>query len=258
MKHRMPALSLLFALHLLPWAMQPAHAQGAAIALSAQREDEFDGRQMQNDYRQVYTYGYKIPAYSAEEVTETSRTLADGNQIRNSQTSLRYRDQAGRVRIAYKSLSGAERIFIADPDARVAWLLRPNRHDILRVTGVPSSPRLGGDYLAQSRAPDWNREVKTSLGVKDVAGVKAAGTLVETYYAAGARGNEKEMVETVESWRSGELALNVYWRRLSPSDGERVVRLENLKFADVPESLFAIPADQPVRDIVLAATQAAQ
>jgi hypothetical protein len=240
---------LLLASQALPWALQPAIAQ-TAFPTAAQREDESDGRRMQLDYTQAYAYASRMSAYSAEEVTEKKLTLADGNQITQKQTGMRYGDQEGRVRISYKAYNGNERIFIADPRAKVAYLIRPNRNDVLRVTGEPAATRLTSDPLPL-RAPDWNKEVTTSLGIKEFDGVKALGTLTETFYPAGARGNEREMVETRESWRAKALPTAVYSRTFSARDGERIVRLENLKFGPVPESLFTVPADQPIRDIVL-------
>jgi hypothetical protein len=50
----------------------------------------------------------------------------------------------------------------------------------------------------------------------------------------------------------------VYSRRFTPREGETIVRIENLKFGDVPESMFAVPSDYPIRDLVLNAPQSEQ
>jgi hypothetical protein len=250
---------LLLASQVLPWASQCAHAQ-TAHPMTPQREDESDGQRMRIDYSIAYSNAYrKTPAYSAEEVTEKNKTLADGNQIKNRQSRMRYQDRDGRVRTDYKSYDGNERIFIADPKAKVAYLIRPDRKDILRIQGEPSMPRLSADYARiPTRAPAWNKEVTTSLGLKDFTGVTAAGTLTETFYPAGADGNEKERVETKEIWSSHQFPGYLYSRTVTPRDGEIVIRLDKLKFGDVPASLFAIPADYPVRDLVPGATPAEQ
>jgi hypothetical protein len=249
--------ALLLASQVLPWASQPVHAQ-TPDARTARLEDESDGRKLQLDYMSAWGYAYAaIPAYSVEELTEKNQTLADGNQIKSRQSSMRYRDQDGRVRIAYKSYKGNERIFIADPRAKVAYLIRPDRKDILRVKGEPSPYRSTGDRARfPTRAPEWNKQVTTPLGLKDVGGVTATGTLTETFYPAGAKGNDKDMVETKEIWSSNQFPGYVYTRSVSPRDGEQIVRLENLKFGAVPASLFAIPADYPIRDLVLDAPPA--
>jgi hypothetical protein len=250
--------TLLLASQVLPCAMRPVHAQ-AANARTAQIEDESDGRRMQLDYEWVNRYASGKLAYSFEEVTEKNQSYADGNQVTSKVSSMRYRDQKGRVRIVYKSFRGNERIFIADPNARLAYLVRPERKDILRIKGEPPMYRASPDFSSRpTQAPDWSRQVTTSLGLKDFAGVKAAGTLTEIFYPAGARGNEKEMVETNETWRANELSGTVYSRRFTPREGETIVRIENLKFGDVPESMFAVPSAYPIRDLVLNAPQSEQ
>jgi hypothetical protein len=248
---------LLLASQVLPWAGQSAHAQ-TANPVTVQNEDRADGRKMQLDYNVAYSHSsLRIPGYSVEEVTDKNRTLADGNQIKSRQSSMRYRDRDGRVRIAFKSYYGKERVFIADPKAKVAYLIRPDRKDILRIQGEPPAYRMMTDRAQiPTRAPEWNKEVKTSLGLKDFSGVTAAGTLTETFYPAGARHNEKDMVETSEIWSSNQFPGYVYRRTVTQAEGEQVFRLENLKFGDVPASLFAIPADYPVRDLVLDASPA--
>jgi hypothetical protein len=254
MKVSITLFSLLIALHAVPAAIGPVSAKPAS-AKAMQREDEFDGQKLQLDYRRVYAagYGMGMAPYAAEAVTETTRTLADGNQIRSRDAGIRARDKDGRVRITYKSASGKERIFIADLKASTGWLVRPDRKDVLRITGVPPAARLIRPYPAPARAPDWSKEVRMPLGVKDFAGIKAVGYQVETHYPAGARGNEKEMMETREYWFAQELSEMVYSRNFSPTGGERIVRLENLKPGDAPEELFAIPQEYPVRDIVFTA-----
>jgi hypothetical protein len=248
---------LLLATQVLPWASQCAHAQ-AAHPSTPQREDELDGRRMEVDYGSAYLRAFStMPAFSAEEVAENTRTLADGNQIKSRQSRMRYRDRDGRVRIDYASTNGNPRIFIADPKARVAYLIRPDRKDILRIKGeAPVLHPITDLARRPTRAPAWNKVVTTSLGLKDFAGVTAAGSLTETFYPAGASGSEKARVETKETWSSNQFPGYLYSRSVSPVEGEAVVRLDNLKFGEVPASLFAIPADYPIRDLVLDAPPA--
>lgn len=241
--------SVLIAAQLLPCALQPVHAQ-ATDARTLQREDESDARRMRIDYDRAYYYsGRNFPGYSFEEVTETTRTLADGNQIKDKQSVLRYRDQKGRMRVDFKSYGGQERIFIADPAAKVAYLIRPDRKDILRIKGEPPARRTLLESPLPTRAEAWSKQVTTSLGLKEVAGIQAAGTVTETFYPAGTRGNEKDMVETNETWRTGSIPGYVYARSVSPSGGEKIMHLENLKMGDVADTLFNVPSGYPIRDI---------
>ncbi|TFW35659.1 hypothetical protein [Massilia horti] len=248
---------LLLASQVLPWAIGPVHAQ---TDNSQKFEDESDGRKMQMEYGQAFRYASLKLAYSMEQVTEKNQNLADGNQIKKRESSMRYRDQNGRVRMSYKTLYGNERIFIADPWAKVAYLIRPDRKDVLRIKGEPLAYRIPADYLASPiRAPEWNKRVTTSLGLKEIAGVKAVGALTETFFPAGSRGNDKELVETSETWASNELPIgSIYSRNVSMRGEELTTHIENLKFGDVQDSLFTVPSDYPVRTIVLNGAPAEQ
>ena len=79
--------------------------------------------------------------YSAEAVTETGQTLADGNRISRKQTSLVYRDGEGRTRREqsinavgpWSSGQDFKTIFINDPVARVNWILDPQNKSARKI-----------------------------------------------------------------------------------------------------------------------------
>jgi hypothetical protein len=89
--------------------------------------------------------------YSAEAVTESIQTLADGNRIINRITSLNYRDSEGRTR-REQTLKGLgifgtgdepfQTIFINDPVAGVAYALDTRSHTAHK--SVPFQFKLGG------------------------------------------------------------------------------------------------------------------
>lgn len=75
--------------------------------------------------------------YSAEAVTETTQTLADGNHIVNRSSSTLYRDSEGRERreesiakLGAWSAEGepAKAVFISDPVAKVSYSLDAKAH----------------------------------------------------------------------------------------------------------------------------------
>jgi hypothetical protein len=75
--------------------------------------------------------------YSAQAITETTQTLADGNRIVNKTTASVYRDSEGRTRreqtvgpIGALGMSNQlpQTIFISDPVAGVSYVLEPNSH----------------------------------------------------------------------------------------------------------------------------------
>lgn len=110
---------------------EPAVKVGQAIAVAAPRT------QVHVEYLAA-EFGGKVvkgAPYSAQEVTETRQTLADGNRITQRSTALVYRDSEGRVR-RERNLSVAGpwtagpgesvlNITIQDPIAGVTYILDP-------------------------------------------------------------------------------------------------------------------------------------
>lgn len=84
----------------------------------------------------------KDAPYSAEAVTETRQTLADGNRISRTNTSKIYRDSQGRTRreqqigaIGPWSSAGepSQVVFINDPVAGVNYVLHPNERTAQKI-----------------------------------------------------------------------------------------------------------------------------
>ncbi|MDQ3821545.1 MAG: hypothetical protein M3362_28230, partial [Acidobacteriota bacterium] len=98
--------------------------------------------------------------YSAQSITETTRTLSDGNRITHKNTATIYRDGEGRTRreqelgvVGPWAIPGEPKqtIFINDPVAGVNYILDPRTHTArkiapVRIDSLPSdiqSPVLG-------------------------------------------------------------------------------------------------------------------
>jgi len=82
--------------------------------------------------------------YSAQAATETTQTLADGNQIHRQSTSNIYRDSQGRTRReetlgdlgpwSAPQATPRQMIFINDPVADVGYILNPQNHTASKMT----------------------------------------------------------------------------------------------------------------------------
>lgn len=104
--------------------------------------------------------------YSAQMVTEHQQNLADGNQIVDRQTSLSYRDSAGRTRQEGLDSKGEPTtVTINDPVAGVRWVLNAREH-----TGVK---------LARPASPVRIEQRKRDDGQADVIVKKAQRTDVD-------------------------------------------------------------------------------
>src|SRR6266567_1288512 len=93
----------------------------------------------------------KNAPYSAEAVTESTQTLADGNRIVNQSSAAVYRDGEGRERreqtlpnIGPFTAQGepAKTIFISDPVAGVNYSLDPNSKVAMKLPAVKLPPDL--------------------------------------------------------------------------------------------------------------------
>jgi hypothetical protein len=78
----------------------------------------------------------KNAPYSAQEVMERQQTLADGNQIVNTTTSMSYRDSQGRVRDEHRDRNGElTSVMISDPVANLSYVLHPKDKTATRMPG---------------------------------------------------------------------------------------------------------------------------
>jgi len=88
--------------------------------------------------------------------------------------------------------------------------------------------------------------VVTALGEREFDGVKAEGSRTTWTIAQGQVGNEKPLVLTSDEWYAPDLLLVVYSRDYDPRDGETIYQIKNLKRADPPAELFAVPSDYKI------------
>lgn len=96
--------------------------------------------------------------YSAEAVTETAQTLADGNRIDHKSTTRVYRDSEGRTRREELSDGAVLTISIVDPVEHVSYMLLPKSHNAYRGDLVVGTPVLfqgvPGAYVADKQAAE--------------------------------------------------------------------------------------------------------
>jgi len=203
--------------------------------------------------------GVKNAPFSADIVTESTHTLADGNHIRQTVNRKVYRDSEGRTRRAQAvSLSGLapnagaqQTVFINDPVGGVSYSLNPKDR-----TGVKSARNGEGRGLRMSqeasaggpggrgmgRRSDQNLKTE-SLGRQTIEGVPADGRRTTITIPAGQAGNDLPIYVVVESWYSPELDTTVLFKRSDPRVGETVTRLMNISRGEPAPALFEAPAD---------------
>ncbi|HEV2448546.1 MAG TPA: hypothetical protein VGS58_21585 [Candidatus Sulfopaludibacter sp.] len=224
----------------------------------------------------------KNAPYSADVVTESTQTLADGNHIRQTNTSHVYRDGEGRTR-QEQSLNGLSAIagsanlppvvFIHDPVAGVSYALNPNDKTATRSAnrigrggrggqaqsgGTTGASAAGNGQVRDQMAPvrmyggvyrQNMQNVKTeSLGKQTIEGVVADGTRTTLTIPAGQMGNEQPIQVVNERWYSADLQTVVMSKHSDPRTGETVTRLANVNRSEPSPTLFQVPADYKVSE----------
>ena len=220
--------------------------------------------------------------YSAQAVTETTQTLADGTRIVQKSTATIYRDSLGRQRreqtlpaIGLFTPQGdpPQIISISDPVAGVNYSLNPKERIAVKLPTPPSPPRppnlpnqgvtkefnvmvsgpgpaiqsapaLPTMIFFRGAAPNSNEPPKVDqLGWKLIEGLQAEGTRTTITIPAGEIGNDRPIEIVDEQWRSPDLQVIVLSRHSDPRIGETVYSLVNVNRADPAPGLFQVPAD---------------
>jgi hypothetical protein len=100
----------------------------------------------------------------------------------------------------------------------------------------------------ESSGPAWDEQVE-KLAARQVEGVMAEGTRTTRTIPAGAIGNERPIVTTIEEWRSPDLQVLVSTTTSDPRAGDHTYKLENIVKGEPDPSLFQAPAGYTVKDV---------
>ncbi|HJQ34283.1 MAG TPA: hypothetical protein VJ866_19040, partial [Pyrinomonadaceae bacterium] len=190
--------------------------------------------------------------YSAQFVSESTRTLADGTRISRKSTGAVYRDGEGRTR--REMTLGAvgpivvedapvPMVFINDWVARVHYALNESDHTARKVPlrdapeGAPEPAREGRD----DDAPKTE-----SLGKRTIEGVEAEGTRTTITIPAGRVGNDRALEIVSERWYSPELQVVVLSSHKDPFVGDTVYRLTGISRGEPDATRFRVPADYTI------------
>ena len=226
--------------------------------------------------------------YSAQAVTESTRTLADGNRIRRETSAAVYRDSEGRTRrdqelgaVGPFAVAGEPRktVFINDPVTGANFVLDPRTRTArkmppLRVMVSPDATgatapkvqvRVEEDvFTAPVPAPHAavagpgmhefhiigapDKGATESLGKQTIEGVVAEGTRTTMTIPAGKIGNEQPIQIVWEKWYSPELQTVVLSKHSDPLVGETTYRLTNIVRGEPARTLFEVPSDYTVKE----------
>ncbi|MGO8786294.1 MAG: hypothetical protein ACLQVL_02775 [Terriglobia bacterium] len=209
--------------------------------------------------------GVKGFPYSADEVTVTTQTLADGTTITHQRLVKVYQDSQGRTRREEYGLQTAsagqdatpQYVRIFDPVAGVSYILSPRDHtahkrELRRRTLLPPSQTTGAavNPTPAPPVPPPLRPTWQDLGTQVPEGLEARGARITTTIPAGAEGNDRPMQITTEMWTS-PLNPRLPLMRITndPRFGETVTRLTHLVRDEPPADLFRAPTDYTIEEL---------
>lgn len=197
----------------------------------------------------------KNAPYSAELVTESAQTLADGNHIRQTSTVKVYRDSEGRTRREQSvNLNGLgsnnnmpQLVFINDPVAGMNYALNAKDRTGTKSMWTPGRGRMAKGAPPRHAGEESNAKIE-SLGRQTMEGVAVDGRRVTTTIPAGGMGNDQPIQIMTETWFSADLQTMVYSKRSDPRSGDTVTRMVNINRTEPARSLFDAPADYKITE----------
>ena len=128
--------------------------------------------------------------FSAEILSESLQTLADGNRIVQKTTGRIYRDSEGRIRREEDRPSGFPSITITDPVARVSYQLNPETHVAIQLPalGIPGGLARGaGGRGAPALPADAVQKAAEAFKVRELVQAATKTAESEARQAAGGR-----------------------------------------------------------------------
>lgn len=122
--------------------------------------------------------------------------------------------------------------------------------DAVSIIPSPSGSLSGLGPLAMAfQDGKWSSKAGTTpLGIKEIDGVRAEGTLSSYTIPAGEIGNRNPIVVSTEAWYSPELQITLYSKHSDPRVGDTVYRLANVKRSEQPATLFTVPEGYTVKE----------
>ncbi len=196
--------------------------------------------------------------FSANFSTESTQTLADGNQIQHSSTGSIARDSQGRTRRemtlpaigAFAVVNGetlSHVVFLKDPVADTRYVLEEDK----KIAQQLPQPSVKGVFRDKEfRSPEAeagkSQVVTTSLGTQTIGGVSAQGTRYTRTIPVGEIGNTKPIVIVNERWYSPDLQMVVMTKRSDPRSADTTFQMTDIQRGEPAASLFQVPADYTI------------
>lgn len=132
--------------------------------------------------------------FSAEAVSESVQTLADGNRIVRKWTNKLYRNSEGRFRREGSGIPGSAfgafistepSVMILDPGANSRYMVDSDSKTVRAITMVAPALKLEGQFRVIAPPAADSEKIQAELAAVDAAGVRVATTISRVGVGAG-------------------------------------------------------------------------
>jgi hypothetical protein len=199
--------------------------------------------------------------FTAVQVHETTRTLANGSTISHKGHHSIARDADGRVHVEVRMANGENgkpdevMVFVMDPVAHTLTTWVQNAPNQVKTASFFKLPAQGLHQealaLQQKSASESSRPQPVvtveDLGTETIEGIEVTGKRTTTIVPAGRSGNSAPITKVHEVWTSPNLQLVIKQHWSDPRSGERTVELENIARANPDPALFRAPTGFEVK-----------
>jgi hypothetical protein len=200
--------------------------------------------------------------YSALQVHQTIRKLADGTTISQKGHHFVARDAQGRVRVEMRMAKGQNgepdtvMVFVSDPVAHTitTWVSGPKiSNKAAAVVKIPAEQKHETAVQPQvTSASTRPQPVVTTedLGTVMLQGLPVTDVRTTTIVPVGRAGNDAPITKTREVWTSPDLKLVMKQQMVDPRTGETTVELEQFSRSEPDPALFRVPPGYTVKTVL--------
>jgi hypothetical protein len=200
--------------------------------------------------------------YSAMQVHQTIRKLADGTTISQKGHHFVARDAQGRVRVEMRMAKGKNgepdtvMVFVSDPVAHTitTWMSGPkveNKSASVAKIPVERKQETPVQPLVTSASTRPQPVVTTeNLGTVMLQGLPVTDVRTTTVVPVGRAGNDAPITKTHEVWTSQDLKLVMKQQTEDPRTGVTTVELEEFSRAEPDPKLFRVPPGYVVKTVL--------
>ncbi len=235
----------------------PEHSLAPRASHSTEQVVRVDGKEIRVADGKVTVDGKEVPGSEYELKTAKGKTVrVENGKVTIDGRDVGHVDRDGGSKIGVSRTTGPDGLTREEVRVQVVSM---GDDAVAPMPPIPPTPPLppggliaplahlpplpGMNELRFESSTRLGKGATTSLGLKDMEGMKVEGTKTVWTIPAGQVGNRDPINVTAENWYSPDLLVTVYSRYSDPRTGESIYRLAGVKRGEPDANLFKRPPD---------------